>query len=182
MYNSVLINFLAKLWLNVEKVYKHSLLAKIVKSLGKAKDYLFQSSKIKYFITEDTEVIESSLSYKIFERFIKSINRIFTKINESLNKVTSGSIIWRSKERAMKEDETFYKSILALSITFLLSMVIVNLLRGYVKYLFLLIPIIILLFLFKNIKMFIIGMKNSAIYCFIKDLFVLDEEGGNQWW
>lgn len=177
MYNSILVNMLAKLWNLVEQSYENSFLKKIVDQIKRLFTFLFKGSIIKSLISDEKEYIDNSFLYKIYKWLINLYNIVINKLNKFFCNQKDGSVFCKFAEKYLTDDKTSINTLISTLRFLFLGMLIINIFVNKNIYVSLALIIMVITLSSKFIEYF----KTSLIYKFCEYMFAVDE-GGDQWW
>lgn len=184
MYNSVLVRFLMKIWNTLESWYENSLVNKIGNSISKFFKTISKGSVAKEIFTEDVDIIENTLFYRIYSKLVDIYNNIFKKMNDGLKPAKENSIYSKTVNGLFKNNLELIKTFSIFFMFFGIGIIINSFIRG----IFLsgavigsIILILLGLFILYLDELVIVILENSWFVNFIINIFKV-EEGGDQWW
>lgn len=184
MYNSLVVRFLVKIWDLFIFGYNNSFLNKIVSSIKKAIAYLFFGSRTKDILVSDKSIIEMSLFYKLYKKFVDTISKLIKGTNNYIKKISNNSFMYKSLNNLFKNNNEVANTIFSFILFFGIGIILNNILRGLWSGRSYILALVLIFFsiigiMLKNKYGEII--KNSFVFRFVMSLFTIDE-GGINWW
>lgn len=184
MYNSIVIQFLSRIWNALEKSYQYSLLKLFNDRLVKGIKYLSRGSLIISLFTSNRSLIEESFLYQVYCWIIDIIVKIIQGLRKGIKKTSHGSFIYTTIYNLFYDEiqlqSTFYIFFMAFGIGIIGN----NLARGYYfgrSYLVSIALIGISLIGLKIKEDYKSILEESYSFKIVKSIFTIDE-GVDQWW
>lgn len=182
MYNSVTISLLSKTGREVNRIYKNSLICKVVTTIGNNFSRAYLNSRFYNINNSIKNIFLSSFVYKIVFYIFGLLDWIFNGLFDLRKKITKGSKVSQGLEFYSKDEisglRLFYETFILLGI-----FILIGNLFGRMS-----MPLIgsVLLIVIGLLGLLINGreistLKDSVVFNFFFDLFKLDE-GGENWW
>lgn len=185
MYNSIIVGFLVKTWNVFVSGYEYSLVKKVADGIKNFIYFLFKGSIVKGIFTEDKGLISKSRLYMIYSWILKKLDIALKKINNYLGNIGANSGVYNGIYKLFRNEIEIINTISVFFLFFGIGIIINNLRIGafagksYIISIILILGSFIATALGENINRI---LENSYCYNFVKDLFVIDDEGGEQWW
>ncbi|MDR7871276.1 MAG: hypothetical protein RIN55_10470 [Tissierellaceae bacterium] len=185
MYNSFIIRIFVGAYDAFTLAYKGSILKRIVESFKRCISYLTNGSIFIGIFTKNYMFIETSIFYKLFSKILDFVTNIFKRLNDFFKRIGEESLIYTNISKLFGTNIALIRSLTVFVLFFAIGVIINNLIKGafsgrsYILSFGLIFITMIILILGEGLEKF---LNNSFIYRFIRDLFIIDEEGGDQWW
>ena len=185
MYNSLTLRICVKIGDAFTLAYKESIFKSIVDAFKKGILYLINGSILIDIFTKNLNFIETSLFYRLFSMVADLGTNIFKRLNKLFKKLGNESIVYKSASKLFGTSIDLIRSLAVFVLFFAIGVILNNLIRGAFSgrsY------IVSLGFIFVTVIVIVLGeglerlLNNSFVYRWIMDLFVIDDEGGDQWW
>lgn len=183
MYNSLFVSLIVKIYRFIVCQYDKSLLKKIINFFGEKLSYLSNGSRFKNIFKSQDYLIEKSLIYSLYSKFMKSLNKTIDKLRALIKRISRSSLVYKSIKSLFKTKTEVLRTFFVFTLSFGLGLLINNIIRGHYSgrsYLVAIIAIvasIIGISLRENYKQI---LKESWFYRFIYSVFSI-EEGTNSW-
>lgn len=185
MYNSLTIGLFVKIGNAFTLAYKESIFKSIVDAFKKGVLYLINGSILIGIFTKDLHFIETSLFYRLFSKIADLGTSILKSLNKLFKKLGSESILYKSASKLFGTSIDLIRSLAVFILFFAIGVILNNLIRGafsgrsYIVSLGLILVAVTVIALGEGLEKL---LNNSFVYRWIMDLFIIDDEGGGQWW
>lgn len=184
MYNSVVVRFLVRIWEALVFYYDKSLVKRIGQAIGGFFSRISRGSVIKSIFTDDLDILENTIFYRIYGGAVDLYNRLAEKINKNTGRAQETSEVSQALGGLFKDNLELVKTFSIFAVFFGLGLVVNSLARGLVlsvsnigALVLIALGLIVLSLGEKNIEIF----NNSWTVNLVLDMFRV-EEGGDQWW
>ena len=183
MYNSLFVSLIVKTYGLIVCQYDKSILKKVIKFFGEKISYLSNGSRFKSIFKSQDYLIEKSLIYSLYNKFMESLNKTIDKLRALIRTSSKSSLVYKNIQSLFRTKTEVLRTFFVFMLSFGLGLLINNIIRGHYSgrsYLVAIIAIvasIIGISLRENYKQV---LKESYLYRFIYSIFSI-EEGNNSW-
>lgn len=184
MYNSIFVSAIIKFWEFISFEYNRSFLKKTMDAFSRGFAYLSNGSRIKSIFKSRDLLIEKSLIYDLYTKFMKSINRILGSIRKYLKEKREHSLICSNLYNLFATKIEVLRTFFVFTLSFAVGLLLINIVRGYYSgrsYIIIAVLIIGSIIGLLSKENYKDVLKTSFIYKFIYSIFSLEEgiEHGN---
>lgn len=178
--NSIIISISIRIWTKLKIAYKYSLFKRVINKIGEVFKYLSKGSLFINFFTSNRELINKSIFYKIYCKFIDLMYSTIEKMRKVVNKGKEGSIIYRTFSKLFKNRKQIHISFHIFFLFFGFTILLINLGKKFVftkEVLISLLVIFISLIGLSIRNIYEKVLQGSIILQGLKSTFTIDEEG-----
>ena len=178
MYDSLTLTVLSNIYNGIKRGYEYSLFKKVLIKISKVFKYLSRGSWFVRFFTSDRKILEESLFYKLYCKFLDNVYKFIKYFNKAANRWKENSIIYIIISRLFKDKRKTQDTFHIFLMFFGLTLLFLNIFKGQILTKTNILSIFIVLISLLGIKNgYEEGIKESLILKFIKGFVSIDEGG-----
>lgn len=184
MYSSIVVKVLVKIWHILSVGYEYSIFHRIIKPIRNKLITFSKSSRVMKFFTSSRSLLEESLFYSIYTKFIDIINRFITSIRRYIQKNSSNSIIYTTVQNLFSTENDIINTFFVFFMAFGIGIIVNNIFRGYYSGRSYVISLVLIIVSSVGLigRLDVKEVANGSItFRFIKSIFTIDEEV-DRWW
>ena len=185
MYNSLTLRIFFRVYNTFALAYEKSFLKSMVDAFSKWILYLANGSILIGIFTKNLILIDRSLFYGLYSKIVDFGTNILKRLNNLFKKLGSESILYKNTSKLFGTSIDLIRSLAVFLLFFAIGVIVNNLIQGafsgrsYIISLGIIVVTVMAIALGEGLEQL---LNNSFVYRFIMDLFIIDDEGGDQWW